>query len=68
MLADGGVCFAWAYCKASGLSRPFGLVDGEAGLLERTANGQLWESWSLPMDSDGVLCSFIIKKEGDFEY
>ena len=30
--------------------------------LERTINGQLWESWSLPMDSDDVLRSFIIKK------
>ena len=32
--------------------------------LERTINGQLWESWSLPMDSDDMLCSFIIKRKG----
>ena len=26
---------------------PLGLGDGEAGFLERTINGQLWESWHL---------------------
>ena len=50
MLSDGGVCLAWTYSKASGLFGPFELVDGEAGLLECTANGELWESWYLPTD------------------
>ena len=31
----------------SGLLEPLGLGDGEAGVLERTVNGQLWESWHL---------------------
>ena len=82
----------------SGLFEPLGLADGEAGFLERTTNGQLWESWHLQMDqrqqkiripsnmpmefltkllltsglfeplglmdSDDMLCSFIIKRKG----
>ena len=33
--------------------------------LERTINGQLWESWRLPMDPDDLVCAlFIHNKRG----
>ena len=48
----------------SGLFEPLGLGHGETGFLERTAFDQLWESWNLPMDSENMLCSFIIKRKG----
>ena len=49
----------------SGLFEPLGLGDGEAGFLERTINGQLWESWHLQMDQDDLVCAtFIHNKRG----
>ena len=50
---------------ASGQFELLGLGDGEAGFLERTINGQLWESWRLQMDQDDLVCaSFIHNKKG----
>ena len=50
---------------ASGQFELLGLGDGEAGFLERTINGQLWESWHLQMDQDDLACaSFIHNKKG----
>merc|ERR1712051_806861 len=34
----------------SGLCETLGLGHGGAGFLERTSDGQLWESWQLQMD------------------
>merc|ERR1712051_936628 len=36
--------------STSGLCKSLGLDHGGAGFLERTANGQLWESGQLQMD------------------
>ena len=36
--------------QSSGLCKSLGLDHGGAGFLERTANGQLWESGQLQMD------------------